>query len=148
MCWVGCGFFFSSRRRHTRLVGDWSSDVCSSDLDLDISPERWGWVVGAFTVSYAVFEIPSGAMGDRIGARAVLTRIVVWWSVFTSLTGTVSNYFLLLVTRFLFGAGEAGAYPNSSSSISRWFPTAERGRAHGFVWMASRICTVYVAIMH
>ena len=107
--------------------------------DLNISPERWGWVVGAFTISYAVFEIPSGAMGDRIGPRAVLTRIVIWWSAFTSLTGAVTNYFLLLLTRFLFGAGEAGAYPNSSSSISRWFPTAERARAHGFVWMASRI---------
>jgi MFS family permease len=107
--------------------------------DLGITPERWGWVVGAFTISYALFEIPSGAMADRIGARHVLTRIVVWWSVFTSLTGMVSNYVLLLLTRFCFGAGEAGAYPGSSSSISRWFPTAERGRAHGIVWMASRI---------
>ncbi len=107
--------------------------------DLDISPERWGWVVGAFTISYALFEIPSGALGDRIGPRQVLTRIVVWWSAFTTLTGTVSNFVLLLLTRFLFGAGEAGAYPNSSSSISRWFPTAERARAHGIVWMASRI---------
>ncbi len=107
--------------------------------DLDISPERWGWVVGAFTLSYAIFEIPTGAMGDRVGPRAVLTRIVVWWSVFTTLTGTVSNYLLLLLTRFLFGAGEAGAYPNSSASISRWFPTEERARAQGVVWMASRI---------
>ena len=107
--------------------------------DLGISPERWGWVVGLFAISYAVFEIPSGAMGDRIGARKVLTRIVIWWSVFTSLTGTVSNYFLLLLVRFMFGAGEAGAYPNSSSSISRWFPVVERARAHGLVWMASRV---------
>ncbi len=107
--------------------------------DLDISPEKWGWVVGAFTLSYALFEIPSGAMGDRIGARKVLTRIVVWWSAFTSLTGAVSNFFGMLLTRFAFGAGEAGAYPNCSSSISRWFPTAERARAHGIVWMASRV---------
>lgn len=107
--------------------------------DLDISPERWGWVVGAFTLAYAAFEIPSGAMGDRIGARKVLTRIVIWWSAFTSLTGMVSNYFVLLAVRFLFGAGEAGAYPNSSSSVSRWFPTAERARAHGWIWMASRV---------
>jgi MFS family permease len=89
--------------------------------DLDISPERWGWVVGAFTIAYAAFEIPSGALGDRIGARKVLTRIVIWWSAFTTFTGLVSNYFLLLVIRFLFGAGEAGAYPNT------------------WVWMASRI---------
>jgi MFS transporter, ACS family, glucarate transporter len=107
--------------------------------DLGISPEQWGWVVGAFTLSYALFEIPTGAMGDRMGARTVLTRIVVWWSAFTTLTGMVSNYFVLLGTRFLFGAGEAGAYPNSSLSISKWFPLAERGRAHGVVWMASRV---------
>jgi MFS family permease len=107
--------------------------------DLGISPEQWGWVVGAFTLSYAIFEIPTGAMGDRVGARSVLTRIVIWWSAFTSLTGAVSNYVLMLLTRFLFGAGEAGAYPNASSAISRWFPVAERARAHSVVWMASRV---------
>lgn len=107
--------------------------------ELDLSPSEWGWVVGMFTIAYAAFEIPSGAMGDRIGPRRVLTRIVLWWSAFTSLTGMVSSFFTLLVVRFAFGAGEAGAYPNSSSSISRWFPVAERGRAHGIVWMASRI---------
>ncbi|MFN3321912.1 MAG: MFS transporter [Bryobacteraceae bacterium] len=107
--------------------------------DLDISPERWGWVVSVFAISYAAFEIPSGALGDRIGARKVLTRIVLWWSGFTVLTGMVRSYPVLLITRFAFGAGEAGAYPNSSSSISRWFPTAERAQAHGLVWMASRI---------
>lgn len=107
--------------------------------DLGISSSQWGWVVGFFTLSYAAFEIPTGAMGDRLGPRRVLTRIVLWWSAFTSLTGLVSNYYVLLITRFAFGAGEAGAYPNSSSSIARWFPVAERGRAHGVVWMASRI---------
>lgn len=107
--------------------------------DLGITPDLWGWVVGVFAISYAAFEIPSGALGDRIGPRKVLARIVVWWSVFTSLTGAVSSYGWLLVARFMFGAGEAGAYPNSSSTISRWFPTAERARAHGLVWMASRL---------
>ncbi|MBL8220525.1 MAG: MFS transporter [Bryobacterales bacterium] len=107
--------------------------------ELDIAPEKWGWVVGAFTLSYALFEIPSGAMADRIGARKVLTRIVLWWSAFTSLTGVVSNFWALLLTRFAFGAGEAGAYPGSTSSISRWFPSVERARATGIVWMASRL---------
>lgn len=107
--------------------------------ELDIAPERWGWVVGAFTLSYALFEIPSGAMADRIGARKVLTRIVLWWSAFTSLTGVVSNFWALLLTRFAFGAGEAGAYPGSTSSISRWFPAVQRARATGIVWMASRL---------
>jgi MFS family permease len=106
--------------------------------DLDISPQRWGWVLGAFVLSYGVFEIPTGALGDRWGQRKVLTRIVVWWSAFTSLTGAVSHYWMLLATRFLFGAGEAGAYPNMAGSVGRWFPAVERARAQGFVWAASR----------
>jgi MFS family permease len=107
--------------------------------ELNIRPEQWGWVLGVFAIAYAAFEIPTGSMGDRIGPRRVLTRIVIWWSVFTSLTGMAWNYWVLLPIRFLFGAGEAGAYPNSSSSISRWFPITERARAHGLVWMASRV---------
>jgi ACS family glucarate transporter-like MFS transporter len=107
--------------------------------ELGLSPEMWGWVVGAFTLSYAAFEIPSGVLGDRIGPRKVLTRIVLWWSVFTSLTGAVSSFAILLATRFFFGAGEAGAYPNIASSISRWFPAQERARAAGISWMASRL---------
>jgi MFS family permease len=69
----------------------------------------------------------------------VLTRIVLWWSAFTALTPLASNYYMLVVTRFLFGAGEAGAYPNASGCISRWFPAAERARAQGLVWGASRL---------
>jgi ACS family glucarate transporter-like MFS transporter len=107
--------------------------------ELHLAPEQWGWVLGAFAIAYAVFEIPSGAMGDRIGPRKVLFRIVLWWSAFTSLTGFAGSISVLLPVRFLFGAGEAGAYPNMSASISRWFPMGERGQAHGLVWMASRV---------
>lgn len=107
--------------------------------DMGISPDKWGWIVGAFALSYAVFEIPSGSLGDRLGPRRVLTRIVIWWSAFTSLTGVVRSFPALLGVRFLFGAGEAGAYPNASAAISRWFPFVERARAHGIVWMASRV---------
>lgn len=106
--------------------------------DLNISPEAWGWVVGVFALAYGAFEIPSGLMGDRFGPRGVLTRIVLWWSAFTALTGMVSNYYWLLAVRFCFGAGEAGAYPNASAAISRWFPERERGRVFGIVWMASQ----------
>ncbi len=107
--------------------------------DLGLSSSMWGWVVGAFTLSYALFEIPTGAMGDKIGSRRTLARIVLWWSMFTSLTGTVSNFFVLCVVRFLFGMGEAGAYPNASSTISRWFPKSQRARATSVVWGASRL---------
>src|SRR5215468_8610228 len=100
---------------------------------LNISPEAWGWVTSVFFLSYSAFEVPTGALGDRIGPRRVLTRIVVWWSAFTTLTGTVSNYFVLLLVRFCFGAGEAGAYPNISAAIGRWIPVVNRTRAWGVV---------------
>src|SRR4029453_12589145 len=106
---------------------------------LNIGPEAWGWVTGVFVLSYGAFEIPSGAMGDRIGPRRVLTRIVLWWSAFTSLTGAVSNFYLLLLTRFCFGMGEAGAFPNVSAVVKRWFPVHKRGRALGIVFLASQI---------
>ena len=107
--------------------------------ELGISPERWGWVMGVFSISYGLFEIPSGGQGDRIGHRRVLTRIVVWWSAFTTLTGLVSRFPILLATRFLFGVGEAGAFPNMAGVVGRWFPADERGRAQGFLWAASRL---------
>src|SRR6185295_198933 len=107
--------------------------------DLGLSESQWGWVLGAFLLAYGLFEIPSGGLGDRIGQRKVLTRIVLWWSAFTALTPLAHNYYMLVATRFLFGAGEAGAYPNASGCISRWFPAAERARAQGLVWGASRL---------
>jgi MFS transporter, ACS family, glucarate transporter len=106
---------------------------------LHISPEAWGWVTSVFFLSYSAFEIPTGALGDRIGPRRVLTRVVAWWSAFTSLTGVVSNYHVLLLVRFCFGAGEAGAYPNASAVIGRWIPAAKRTRAWGIVWMTSQV---------
>src|ERR1035441_9545053 len=89
---------------------------------LHISPAAWGWALSVFSLSYAVFEIPTGALGDRIGPRKVLTRIVLWWSVFTTITGLVLGFYPLLLVRFLFGAGEAGAFPNGSVAVARWFP--------------------------
>ena len=106
---------------------------------LRISPAGWGWVTGIFTLSYCLFEIPTGAMGDRIGPRRVLTRIVLWWSAFTALTGAVNGYPALLVTRFLFGAGEAGAFPNAGVVVSRWFPPSQRATLCGVTLFASQI---------
>jgi len=106
--------------------------------ELHIPPERWGWILGAFVLAYGLFEIPTGAMGDRSGQRKVITRIVLWWSAFTALTGAMTGFRGLLLVRFLFGAGEAGAYPNASGVIARWFPVREHARSQGFIWAASR----------
>jgi ACS family glucarate transporter-like MFS transporter len=107
--------------------------------DLHIGAIGWGWVTGIFAISYCLFEIPTGILGDRIGPRRVLTRIVLWWSAFTALTGAVTGYYPLLFTRFLFGAGEAGAFPNASIVVSRWFPPARRATMCGVMLMASQI---------
>ena len=107
--------------------------------ELGIDPIGWGWVTGIFTFAYCVFEIPTGTMGDRLGPRLVLTRIVVWWSAFTALTGTVTSYYPLLLIRFLFGAGEAGAFPNASVVVARWFPPSQRATMSGVNLMASQI---------
>ena len=107
--------------------------------ELHLDAVRMGWVFSAFTFAYAIFEIPSGWLGDTIGPRKVLTRIVLWWSALTMATGLAWNLLSLLAFRFLFGAGEAGAFPNTSRSFSQWFPPKERGRAHGVIFMATRL---------
>jgi ACS family glucarate transporter-like MFS transporter len=108
-------------------------------LELSLTAADWGYVTGVFALGYALFEIPGGLMADRWGARTTLTRIVLFWSLFTALTGTVSGLGALLVVRFLFGAGEAGAFPGATSAVRRWFPAGERSRAQGVVWAASRV---------
>jgi MFS transporter, ACS family, glucarate transporter len=107
--------------------------------DLHIGPAGWGWVTGVFAISYCVFELPTGLLGDRIGPRRVLTRIVLWWSAFTALTGAMTSYYPLLIARFLFGAGEAGAFPNGSIVVSRWFPSARKATMAGVMLAASQV---------
>ncbi len=101
--------------------------------DLKISHTAMGFVLAAFTVAYGLFEVPTGHWGDRYGSRGVLTRIVLWWSAFTVLTGAATGLAMLLIVRFLFGAGEAGALPNVARVVSRWFPAGSRGPAQGIV---------------
>jgi len=88
-------------------------------------------VMMAFTLAYGLFEVPTGRWGDKYGARRILTRIVVWWSVFTVGTAMCFGFYSLLLVRFLFGAGEAGAYPNTARVIATWFPQRERDTAQG-----------------
>jgi MFS transporter, ACS family, glucarate transporter len=99
-----------------------------------LSNEQFGWALGAFALAYALFEIPSGIAGDRYGQRAVFIRIVLMWSLFTALTGVTTGLLSLICVRFLFGVGESGAYPNSSATVSRWFPVTET--AKGISWMS------------
>jgi len=106
--------------------------------DLHLSALQMGYAFSAFGLAYAVFELPSGWLGDRIGPRRVLLRIVLWWSFFTAATGWAWNYNSLLATRFLFGVGEAGCFPNLAKCFSTWLPRHERLRAEGFKAASAR----------
>lgn len=106
--------------------------------EFDLTSRQMGYVFAAFAWGYALFEVPGGWLGDRIGARKVLTRIVLWWSFFTAATGWAWNLGSLIVTRFLFGAGEAGCFPNVAKIVRTWLPENERVRAQSVVWLSAR----------
>jgi ACS family glucarate transporter-like MFS transporter len=103
--------------------------------EMGLDDQQMAFVMMAFTLAYGLFEVPTGHWGDRVGPRKVLTRIVLWWSAFTALTAACVGFWSLLLVRFLFGAGEAGAYPNAARVTSRWFPPHERGRVQGLFLM-------------
>lgn len=107
--------------------------------DLKLTNTESSYILMAFTLAYGLFEVPTGRWGDRIGGRRVLTRISLWWSAFTALTGACTGLWAMVAVRFLFGAGEAGAFPNVARVLSRWFPDEERGRAQGVLLAASSI---------
>jgi MFS family permease len=105
------------------------------------------WAFTAFALAYALFEVPAGWMGDVFGPRRALLRIVLWWSAFTVLTAatglrlgpvTLGLGFLIGV-RLLFGAGEAGAFPNITRALHNWLPLQERGRGQGKVWFSGKL---------
>lgn len=106
--------------------------------DLHVTDAQIGWVMSIFWLGYALFEIPGGWLGDRFGSRSTLSRIVLAWSLFTALSGAAAGFASLLVYRLLFGAGEAGAFPNMARVQSRWFPARLRARAGGILWLSAR----------
>ena len=107
-------------------------------LELGLSKAQMGMIFGAFGLSYALFEIPMGALGDKLGVRRTLTQIVVIWSAFTALTGAAWSLGSLWVIRFLFGAGEAGAFPNLTKMLGAWLPKSERVKAQAIMWACAR----------
>ena len=92
--------------------------------DLGLTTVQMGYVFTVFQLAYALFEIPTAWWADRKGTRAVLSRIVLWWSCLTAATAAAFSYPVLLGVRFLFGVGEAGAWPCVARTFSRWIPRA------------------------
>jgi len=107
--------------------------------DLDFNDTQWGWIMGAFSLGYALCQTPAGLFADRFGPRRLLTSVVAFWSIFTCLTGAAWNFSSMLVARFLFGAGEAGSFPGCARAYYSWLPLSERGLAQGINFSGSRL---------
>ncbi len=116
-----------------------SAAIPSIQKEFGFSTITVGWILAAFQISYTIFNIPSGWAGDRIGPRKALTIIVTWWSAFTALTAAMFSAGSMIVCRFLFGMGEAGAFPIATRSLSNWLLPAERGWAQGLTHAGSRL---------
>jgi MFS transporter, ACS family, glucarate transporter len=116
-----------------------SASKSSMAADLGLSGEQMGWVLSIFALGYALFQVPSGLLADRYGPRRVLSAVVTAWSLFTALTGAAQGFLSLLSYRFLFGAGEAGAFPACARAVYSWIPKAERGVMQGVLFSGARI---------
>jgi sugar phosphate permease len=98
-----------------------------------------GAIFSAFVWAYAVFQVPGGWLSDRFGARYVLTAIVTYWSIMTAVTAAATGALSFIVVRFLFGMGEAGAFPGATRAMQLWYPRRERGFVQGLTHSASRL---------
>jgi MFS transporter, ACS family, glucarate transporter len=107
--------------------------------DLSLTDRQWGVVMSAFAFGYALLQTPTGALADRLGARSILASVVTIWSLFTGLTASAWNFTSLVVIRFLFGAGEAGAFPGIARVVYAWFPVSERGLVKGINFSGARL---------
>ena len=115
-----------------------SQAIVPISVELNLSKAEQGMILGAFGLSYALFEIPMGLLGDKLGVRWVLSQLVLAWSLFLALTGAVWNVTSLWIMRFLFGAGEAGCFPNLTRMLSVWLPVSERVKAQAVMWAFGR----------
>jgi sugar phosphate permease len=97
-----------------------------------------GYIFSAFVWAYALFQVPGGWLSDRFGARKVLGCVVAYWSVMTAATGLAFSVTSFIVIRFLFGVGEAGAFPGATRAMQLWYPRQERGFVQGITHSASR----------
>lgn len=127
-------------------VNTYMDRICIStakeDMQRDITglnDQMMGYAFGVFAIGYALFQIPAGWYSDRAGPRRALTVVVIIWSIFTAWSGFVFTAASLLIVRFLFGAGEAGAYPGATRALYSWLPAKERGLGQGIFHSGARI---------
>ncbi len=114
-----------------------AAPVISKEFGFDKA--TMGYIFSAFVWAYAIFQVPGGWLADRFGPRSVLTAIVAYWSLATAATAAATGAVSFIVLRFLFGIGEAGAFPSATRAMQLWYPRQERGFVQGITHSASRL---------
>jgi MFS transporter, ACS family, glucarate transporter len=140
---VGCSFAFLTYIQRQAFVAA-TPEIKGA---LDLSQEQMGYLASAFLVAYGIFQVPCGLIGDRLGARHLLTILVLGWSVLTGITALASRlpvggawpFCFLIGVRFLFGAFQAGAFPAWARVMTDWTTVRQRATGQGAVWMFSRL---------
>lgn len=135
--WLVVGMFLLSMLLYVDRICI-SSAKESIVADLGLSEKQMGWLLSVFALGYALAQVPAGILADRFGPRRVLSAVVAFWSCFTALTAAATGYVSMLVYRFLFGAGEAGAFPGCARAVYSWIPMSERGLMQGLTFSGAR----------
>lgn len=142
---IGLLFLHTMNTFMDRICISTASDLIMSDLN--ISDQMMGYVFAIFAVSYALFQVPAGWFADAYGPKKALIIVVGFWSSFTALSGAAWNAISMLIIRFFFGAGEAGAFPGATRAIFNWVPSKERGLANGIFHSGGRIGAAFSLLL-
>ena len=115
--------------------------------EFDFSKSQLGWIFGVFGFAYALGQIPGGWFSDTFGARKVLTIVVLFWSLMTMATAHAVGFGSMLAIRFVFGIGEASAWPAATRAMQYWFPKSERGLVNGVTHSCGQFATTLVPVV-
>src|SRR5437868_4257236 len=115
--------------------------------DLGLNDEHMGYLAAVWLVAYGLFQVPAGFLVDRLGARLILTMLVLGWSLAAGLIALVNQlpgaawvpFVALLSLRFIFGLFQAGGFPGIARVVADWVPLSQRGLAQGIIWTGSRL---------
>lgn len=107
--------------------------------DLRMTAVEAGLVMSAFFLTYSISQIPGGLLADRFGVRRITTFALVWWSILTAVTGSVTSFAQMIATRLLFGLGEGAFFPCTAKGVALWFPKRNRGSANAIMLSSSRL---------
>jgi sugar phosphate permease len=122
--------------------------VAAPDIakEFGFSKTQLGWIFGVFGFAYALGQIPGGWLSDTYGARKVLAIVVLFWSFMTMATALATGFVSMLVIRFVFGLGEASAWPAATRAMQYWFPRSERGLVNGITHSCGQFATTLVPL--